>query len=46
MKTCSTEKGFIQAVAPAAQKACKRYGFLPSVMIAQAAQELGYAIPD
>lgn len=47
MKICSTEKEFIEAVAPAAQKACKRYGFyLPSVLIAQACKELGYAIPS
>ena len=46
MNICSSEKEFIHLVAPAAQKACKRYGFyLPSVLIAQACKEVGYAIP-
>ena len=46
MKICTTEQAFIDTVAPAAQKACKRYGFyLPSVLIAQACKEVGYAIP-
>lgn len=46
MKICTTEQEFIDTVAPAAQKACKRYGFyLPSVLIAQACKEVGYAIP-
>ena len=47
MKTkFSSEKEFIEAVAPAAQKACKRYGYLPSVLIAQACHENGYGIPS
>lgn len=47
MKICSTEKEFVEIVAPYAQKVCKRFGFyLPSVLIAQAAKELGYAIPS
>lgn len=45
MKVCTSELEFITAVYPAAQKACKRYGFyLPSVLIAQAAKENGYGI--
>lgn len=45
MNLCTTEKEFIEAVAPAAQKVCKRYGFyLPSVLIAQACKENGYGI--
>ena len=45
MKICTSEQEFIDIVAPYAQKACKRYGFyLPSVLIAQAAKENGYAI--
>ncbi len=45
MKICTTEKEFIEAVAPAAQRVCKRYGFyLPSVLIAQACKENGYGI--
>ena len=47
MKTnFSSEQEFINAVAPAAQKACKRYGYLPSVLIAQACLENGYGIPS
>ena len=47
MNICKTEQEFIQAVAPYAQKVCKAYGFYkPSVLIAQAAKELGYAIPS
>ena len=38
---------FITAVYPSAQKVCKRFGFyLPSVLIAQACKEVGYAIPS
>lgn len=45
MKICTTEQEFINAVAPYAQKVCKRFGFyLPSVLIAQAAKENGYGI--
>lgn len=47
MKTIfSSEQEFIDAVALAAQKACKRYGYLPSVLIAQACLENGYGIPS
>jgi len=31
----SSKQEWIDAVAGAAQKACKRYGYLPSVLIAQ-----------
>ena len=45
MKTNFTsEKSFIKTIAPSAQKACKRYGYLPSVLIAQACLENGYGI--
>lgn len=40
----TSEVDFIKAIAPAAQKACKRYGYLPSVLIAQACHENGYGI--
>lgn len=44
---CKSEQEFIQTVAPYAQKVCKTYGFyLPSVLIAQACKEVGYAIPS
>ena len=40
-----SETEFIEAIAPAAQKACKKYGYLPSVLIAQACHENGFGIP-
>ena len=44
MKICNSESEFIELVAPAVQRACKRYGMLPSVVLGQSALELGYAI--
>ena len=45
MKTnFSSEQEFILTISPYAQKACKRYGYLPSVLIAQACLENGYGI--
>lgn len=46
MKLCKTEKEYIEAIAPAVQEACKKYGYLPSVLIAQSCLENGYGIPD
>lgn len=46
MKICKTEQEYIDAIAPAVQKACKRYGYLPSVLIAQSCLENGYGIPS
>ena len=53
MKICSSEKEFIATVAPYAQRACKRFEvelgqpfYLPSVLVAQACKEVGYAIPS
>lgn len=46
MNTCKTEQEYIDIVAPAAQRACKRYGYLPSVLIAQSCHENGYGIPS
>ena len=46
MKICNSESEFIELVAPAIQRACKRYGMLPSVILGQSALELGYAIKD
>ena len=46
MKICTSEQEFIDYVAPFAQKVCKRFGFYcPSVLVAQACKEVGYAIP-
>ena len=46
MKICKTEQEYIQAIATDAQNACKKYGYLPSVLIAQACLENGYGIRD
>lgn len=46
MKTCTTEKEYINAIAVPVQRACKRYGYLPSVLIAQSCLENGYGIPS
>lgn len=46
MKICKTEEEYVKAIAPAVQKCCKRYGYLPSVLIAQSCLENGYGIPD
>ena len=46
MKTnFSSEQEFIKTIAPAAQKEYKKYGYLPSVLIAQSCLENGYGIP-
>lgn len=44
MKICKTEQEYIDLVASAAQRACKRYGYLPSVLIGQACLENGFGI--
>lgn len=44
MKICKTEEEYIEAIASSVQKVCKRYGYLPSVLIAQSCLENGYGI--
>lgn len=45
MNICKTEQEYINAVAPAAQTVCKKYGtMLPSVIIGQSCLENGYGI--
>ena len=46
MNLCKTEQEYINAISLAAQRVCKRYGYLPSVLIAQSCLENGYAIED
>lgn len=46
MNLCKTEQEYINAISLAARRACKRYGYLPSVLIAQSCLENGYAIED
>jgi len=44
MKICTTEQEYIEAIASSVQKVCKRYGYLPSVLIGQSCLENGYGI--
>lgn len=46
MKICTSEREYIDLVAVPAQRVCKRYGYLPSVLIAQSCLENGYGIPS
>lgn len=46
MNPCKTEQEYIDQIYLAAQKACAKYGYLPSVLIAQACLENGYGIPS
>lgn len=46
MNICKTEEEYINIVAEPARRACKRYGYLPSVLIAQSCHENGYGIPS
>ena len=46
MNPCKTEQEYLNAIIPAVQRVCKRYGYLPSVLIAQSCLENGYGIPD
>ena len=38
------EQDYIDAIALPAQNACKKYGYLPSVLIAQSCLQNGYGI--
>ena len=46
MKNCNSEQEYLDQIIVPVQKACKRYGYLPSVLIAQSCLENGYGIPD
>ena len=41
---CQTKQEYIDKIAEAAQKACKKYGYLPSVLIAQSCLENGFGV--
>ena len=41
---CQTKQEYIDKIALSAQKACKRYGYLPSVLIAQSCLENGFGV--
>ena len=44
MNPCKTKKEYLDQVIKPAQRVCKRYGYLPSVLIAQACLENGYGM--
>ena len=46
MEACKTEQEYLDQIVDPARKACARYGYLPSVLIAQACLENGYGIPS
>lgn len=46
MNSCTTEYEYLKEIVPSVQRACKRYGYLPSVLIAQSCLENGYGIPS
>lgn len=46
MKICTSEQEYINEIALPVQKVCKRYGYLPSVLIGQSCLENGYGIRD
>ena len=44
MKPCTTKQEYLDQVIEPARRVCKRYGYLPSVLIAQACLENGYGM--
>ncbi len=46
MKPCRTEQEYLDQVIEPVRRCCKRYGYLPSVLIAQSCLENGYGIPS
>lgn len=46
MEICSTEKEYLEQIIEPVRRCCKRYGYLPSVLIAQSCLENGYGIPS
>ena len=45
MQVFSKEQDFISYLVPIAQRVCKRYGYKASILVAQVAQEVGFAVP-
>ena len=46
MEICTSEQQYLNAIIEPVQRCCKRYGYLPSVLIAQSCLENGYGIPS
>ena len=46
MNPCKTEQEYLNTIIGPVMRCCKRYGYLPSVLIAQSCLENGYGIPS
>lgn len=46
MQICKTEQEYLSQIINPVRRCCKRYGYLPSVLIAQSCLENGYGIPS
>ena len=46
MRICKTEQEYLDQIIEPVRRCCKRYGYLPSVLIAQSCLENGYGIPS
>ena len=46
MNVCKTEQEYLDQIIEPVRRCCKRYGYLPSVLIAQSCLENGYGIPS
>lgn len=44
MKVCTTEQEYLDQIIEPVRRCCKRYGYLPSVLVAQSCLENGYGI--
>ena len=44
MNICKSEKEYLDQIIEPVRRCCKRYGYLPSVLIAQSCLENGYGI--
>ena len=46
LKICKSEDEYLNQIIEPVRRCCKRYGYLPSVLIAQSCLENGYGIPS
>ena len=44
MNPCKNQSEYLQQIINPARRVCKRYGYLPSVLIAQSCLENGYGM--
>ena len=45
MEICTSKQQYLNAIIEPVRRCCKRYGYLPSVLIAQSCLENGYGVP-